>query len=150
VRVIYLREGAVGEAHAPRLRCGAAGCAWLTEDGSMASETRVQLSANSTHALLGHGVVDALNELAIQGKLGRGLEVIIPSEVLDLARSIFYEADGKTYGASHEFSLGHGVGAGRVEYRIRIDNREYQRTLSALQFLLSSASREGRLVWLRI
>jgi hypothetical protein len=37
-----------------------------------------------------------------------------------------------------------------VEYRIQIDNREYQRSLSRLQYLLSTASREGRIVWIAI
>ena len=54
------------EAPPEPFRTGQAGCAWLREDGALEQDVRVHLSANSTHALLGHGVVDALNELPIE------------------------------------------------------------------------------------
>ena len=35
-----------------------------------------------------------------------------------------------------------------VEYRVRIDNREYQVTLARLRYLVSMASREGHAAWI--
>ena len=66
---------------------------------------------------------------------------------LDAAAHIFYEADRMTYG--HVWELVIGMRAG-VEYRLVIDNREYQRTLSRLQFLVTRASRQGLGVRLRL
>jgi len=137
------------------LRRGEVGCLYLGSDGNLVSETRLRLSANSTHALMGHGVIDALNELPLEGRLGGGLQVLIPPSQLEPARRLFYLADVKTYGETYEFVL--GIGSDRdsahqdeVEYRIRIDNREYQNTLSGLQYLLRIASREGMAVWMTI
>jgi hypothetical protein len=96
-------------------------------------------------------VVDALNELPLKGRLGSGLQVLISPQQLEPARQLFYRADERTYGETHEFVL--GTGSNRcdpVEYRIRIDNREYQHTLSGLQYLLRIASREGMAVWMSI
>jgi len=145
------------------LRSGSAGCVYAGNDGGFATDLRIELSANATHALIGHGVVDALNELPLEGRLGNGLEVLIPPAQLDAARQLFYLADEKTYGRSYEFVVDPDVDSddinrraspddveGDVEYRIRIDNREYQNTLSGLQYLLRTAAHEGMAVWLII
>jgi hypothetical protein len=137
------------------LRCGEVGCLYLGADENWVSETRLQLSANSTHALIGHGVIDALNELPIEGQLGGGLQVLIPPSQLEAARRLFYLADARTYGGSHEFVLGTASdpeedGEARVEFRIRIDIREYQITLSGLQYQFRIASREGAAIWIQI
>ena len=65
---------------------------------------------------------------------------------------IFYEADRRTYGPRW---VGVEFVAARcseppTEYRIAIDNREYQRTLSRLQYLASTAARHGNGVRIRI
>ena len=62
MEIVYLLPE---QAQAPPrpFRTGEAGCVWLCADGALERDTRVRLSANSTHALLGHGVVDSLNEL---------------------------------------------------------------------------------------
>lgn len=149
------------------LRSGSAGCVYAGNDGGFATDLRIELSANATHALIGHGVVDALNELPLEGRLGNGLEVLIPPAQLDAARQLFYRADEKTYGRSYEFVVDPAVDSNdnnlratsqnvdananaNVEYRIRIDNREYQNALSGLQYLLRTASHEGMAVWLII
>jgi hypothetical protein len=132
------------------LRSGAAGCAWLDPDGAFELDTRVRISPNSTHALLGHGVVAELNALPLEGTLGEGLEALIPPAHLDTARSLFFEADRKTYGARYEFVVETQEIPERIEYRVKIDNREYQSTLSHLTFLMSVASREGLAAWIRI
>ena len=132
------------------LRCGEAGLAWVAYSGEFESEARLEISQNSTHALLGHGVVEAINQLAIEGRLGSGLEVMIPPSVCEAVRSLFYEADRKTYGGRHEFVVGRSDGTPPTQYRVRIDNTEYQRTLAGLQFLMTTAARSGRAAWIRI
>jgi hypothetical protein len=152
-QIVYLSPEHFDAPPAP-YRSGEAGYVWLAENGALETDTRVALSANSAHALLGHGVVEALNELPLDGRLGSGLEVIVPPASLEDARSMFYEADRKTYGARYEFVVEPEDAAREdssdVEYRIRIDNREYQRTLTRLTYLMTMASREGRAVWLRL
>ncbi|MCP5039825.1 MAG: hypothetical protein GY944_02270 [bacterium] len=148
MRVEYLTEGDSQLAAAPLL-LGEAGFVYAGADGNLVSELRMRLSANTTHALLGHGVVAALNELPLQGRLGSGMQVLIPPRALDSACGLFYRADEKTYGRRYEFVLGTAHG-GQIEYRIRIDNREYQHSLSELQFLLRTAAHEGMAAWLQI
>lgn len=131
----------------PPFRVGEAGLVWLNAQGALQSDTRLRLSANSTHALLGHGVVGALQALGIEGRLGEEGDALVPQRLLERARALFYAADRKTYGGSFEFTAGF---LGDVEYRVRINNREYQRTLSRLQFLLNTASINGHAVRLCI
>jgi hypothetical protein len=132
----------------PELRTGEAGWVWIGPAGELETNTRVSLTPNSTHALLGHGVVDALNELPIEmGPLGVGRDILIPQAALDDASEILYEADRKTYGATWEFPLVREVSR---ELWLRIDNREYQRSLARLQDLVSAASRSGHAVRMRI
>ena len=149
MRVVYLASGSRGPADA-LLRTGEAGCVSLTTDGALELDTRVRLSSNSTHALLGHGVIEQLNALPLEGTLGGGCEVLFPPAHLEAARALFFEADRKTYGALYEFVVGTHDDPEPIEYRVRIDNREYQSTLSHLTFLMSVASREGLAVWMRV
>lgn len=141
------------------LRTGSAGFVYVDADGTVSDDLRLRLSANSTYALLGHGVVDALNALPLQGTLGRGRKVLIPPRDLEAARELFYRADARTYGRRYEFVVdGEFVRAANeggpettgTELRIRIDNREYQNTLSGLQYLLRTASHEGLAAWILI
>jgi hypothetical protein len=152
-RIVYLNAAgetpALGELRSG-LRSGEAGCAWLDPDGAFELDTRVRISPNSTHALLGHGVVAELNTLPLEGKLGEGLEALIPPACLDTVRTLLFEADRKTYGAQYEFVVESCEEPERIEYRVKIDTREYQSTLSHLTFLMSVASREGLAAWIRI
>lgn len=132
----------------PPFRLGEAGHVWLNAQGEFERETRLRLSANTTHALLGHGVVDELNRLPLMGEVGTGLDVVIPQEALPAATRIFYAADRNTYGGEWEFGVGHDQHG--EECRVRIDNREYQRSLARLSDVLSAASRIGYAAWLRI
>lgn len=149
-RIVYLDGTDENAEGTSLLRTGEAGTLWIGENGSFDSDTRVALSFNTTHALLGHGVVDALNRLALEGRVGAGVEAVLPAMVLDAARDLFIDADRTTYGAIHEFSVGSRADPTPTEYRIRIHNREYQASLAHLTFLASSASREGKAVWIRI
>ncbi len=149
MRTVYLDPEAEGPPPPP-FRTGDAGHVWVGGDGGIESDLRVHLSANSTHALIGHGVVEELNRLPLDGCLGEGLQVLLPPAVLDAARAVFSRADRRTYGGSWEFVAGVSEEPEAVEYRVRVHNREYQATLARLTYLMSTASREGRAAWIRI
>lgn len=149
MQVVYLEPCDVHDPPPP-FRVGEAGRVWIGEGGGLESESKVLLSANATHALLGHGVIDRLNDLELEGRLGSGREVMIPPSCTEAVLGVLYRADRKTYGNAFDFVVDRRNAEPAVEYRVRIDNREYQRALSRLQFLVSSAGREGAMVWIRI
>jgi len=150
VRIVYVDPSAEEGEGREFLLSGAAGFVWVGASGDLETDTRVELSHNTTHALLGHGVVDALNDLPLEGNVGRGVEAVVPPAALDPVRSVFVDADRTTYGAVHEFVVARRGRREPTEYRIRIDNREYQIALARLTFLTTRASREGKAVWIRI
>jgi hypothetical protein len=148
--VIYLQPEEFDAPPAP-FRTGEAGHVWISAAGEPETDTRVRLSANTTHALLGHGVVEALNQLPLEmGPLGSGGDVMIPQGLLEDASEILVEADRKTYGAVFEFCAGPHPSEPGLECWVRVQNREYQRSLARLQFLVGTASRYGHAVRLRI
>jgi hypothetical protein len=132
------------------LPTGEAGLLVLAADGRLDVEPRVALSPNSVHALTGHGVIDALNRLPVEGALGGGAPAVLPPAVLDDVRRVLYDAERNTYGRTWEFVLDRTGDPEPVEYRARIANREYQVTLLRLIDLAGLASREGHAVWIRI
>jgi len=149
MRVVYL--GTETRDADPRfLRTGEAGLLSLAADGGFDTEVRVGISPNSVHALIGHGVVEELNRLPLEGTLGSGAPAVIPPARLEAARAVFYEADRKTYGGAWEFVVGSDAGPDAAEYRWQIENREYQVTLVRLVDLATRASRYGHAVWLQL
>jgi hypothetical protein len=143
----YLRRDEFLAPGAP-FRTGVGGHLWLGDDGSFERDTRVRISSNTTHALLGHGVIDELNRLPLMGELGSGRDTVIPQAELGNAAAILYEADRNTYGGQWEFDV--GVDVSGTNCRVRIENREYQSGLLRLTDLLNAASRIGHAAWLRI
>ena len=132
----------------PPFMSGDAGLVWLDESGTARSDSRVQISPNSLHALHGHGVVGELNGLDFMfSEVGHGTDAVVAPAAVEAATRIFYEADRMTYGATHDLHIRDHEG---VEYRLVVDNREYQRTLSQLQFLASSAAQRGLSLRIRI
>ena len=131
--------------------CGEAGPVHLGADGEWSTETVVAIGPNSHCALLNHGVAAEIeSHPAVEGSVGSGLDALVPPAAAeDLAR-IFYEADRKTYGARYDFVAFEQEIPEPVVYRIAIDNREYQKTLSQLQFLATTAARHGHGVRIRI
>ena len=120
-------------------------------DGEIASRGTIAIGPNSLHALFEHGVVEQLSRLPLLvGPLAPGRDAVFRPTALSDACHILYEADRRTYGRTWEFVIGREAGAELVEYRIAIDNREYQRTLSRLQYLVTMASRSGYGVRLRL
>lgn len=148
MRIVYLDPEE--DPPPPPYRTGEAGHVWMAEDGGIHSDVRVELSANSTHALIGHGVLEELNRLPLDGRLGEGRQVLLPPAVLDAACAVIAHADRWTYGGTWEFVAGVVEEPERIEHRVRIHNREYQVTLARLSYLMSTASREGRAAWIRI
>lgn len=147
MRIVYFDHAAADRAQ-PGFRSGAADRIVTGADGIAEARPGVHLSPNSFHALLGHGVAAALDRLPlVYGRVAAGAEAVLRPTALSQASRILYEADRKTYGAVHEFVASE---AADVQYRIVIDNREYQRTLARLQYLLSRAGREGFGVRLRL
>jgi hypothetical protein len=158
VRVVYLHEiEEICEADERDVRrppdpfrTSEAGLVWLDPRGELDTDTRVQLGANSTHALMGHGVVDALNRIPLEGRLGIGRDVMVPQARLGAVASVLYEADRRTYGRTWEFVVPAASETADVEYRVRVDNRSYQRDLLRLVDLVTLASRRGHAVRLRV
>jgi len=152
-RVVYYDHAAPGRAQPP-FRAGEASSVELDPSGDAVTRARVAVPPNSLHALYGHGVVAALARLPLAvGPLAPGREAVLRPGALSEASRILYEADRRTYGATFEFPVEVEEAEDAeadVAYRIAIDNREYQRTLSRLQYLVVLSGREGRAVRLRL
>lgn len=147
VRVVYFDHARADEAQ-PGFRSGAADRVVTGSDGVAEALPGVAIGPNALHALHGHGVVRELAALPlVYGRVAAGSEAVLRPVALSAASRILYEADRKTYGAEYEFVAHAEDGA---EYRIAIDNRDYQRSLARLQYLVTLAGREGYGVRLRL
>lgn len=149
-RTVYYdhERGADAQPLFPR---GEAGPVIVTLDGEWTTRTEVRVGPNSHCALVRHGVVDALNALPeCHGVAGSGRDVLFPPSAADAVAGIFYEADRKTYGATYDFLAFAQEVPEPVHYRIAIDNREYQATLSRLQFMSTTAARHGHGLRIRL
>jgi hypothetical protein len=147
VRVVYF-DHRISARDQTGFRSGEASRVEPRPDGEWIARAHVAVTPNSLHALYGHGVVEALNRLPQAfGPIAPGRDAVLRPGALSEAAHLLYEADRNTYGRRFEFAVG---AEGSVEYRIAIDNREYQRTLSRLQYLVVLAGREGHAVRLRL
>ncbi|MDG2049391.1 MAG: hypothetical protein P8M78_04440 [Myxococcota bacterium] len=150
-KIIYFSHNADKMEISPPFRSGDAGAVWSSEEGGFETDTQVEISPNSLHALHGHGVVLGLQKLtAAIGEVGSGQDAVFAPSGVEKALRLFYEADRKTYGARHDLLVRGSRNEGEPEYRIVIDNREYQRTLSRLQYLCSTAARMGQGIRIRV
>jgi hypothetical protein len=146
--IYYFDHAAKTSNPSPPYHCGEAGFIWISEAEFVETDWRFAISPNSLHALHGHGVVDLLNGLEqMAGPIGTGRDAIVAPSAAEEASRIFYEADRMTYGARHDLRVARRKG---IDYRIVVDNREYQRTLSKLQFLSTTAARHGHGLRLRL
>lgn len=149
-RVVYY-DHALGAEHQAAFPRGEAGPVILRADGDWSAETEVWIGPNSHCALMRHGVADALSALPrVQGRVGGGLDALVPPASAEAAARVFYEADRRTYGARYDFVAHLQELPERIEYRVAIDNREYQQTLSRLQFLATTAARHGHGLRIRL
>jgi hypothetical protein len=153
-RPIIYYDHASPDTTQPGFRSGEAGLVRPDPDGGFQSEADVPIGPNSLHALVHHGVAEALRRLPYAlGPMKPGRDAIIQPTALDAAVGILYEADRMTYGRTWEFVVRGALQDDRsvgAELRIVIDNREYQRTLARLQFLVTTASHRGLGVRLRL
>lgn len=148
---LYFDHAAVDTEPKPPFATGEAGVVWVEPSGDVETDTRVSISPNSFHALHGHGVVAALNELELAvGPIGHHRDAVIGPQSIPAALRLFYEADRKTYGARHDLLVRAPEPDDDTEYRLVVDNREYQRTLSQLQYMTSLAGRMGHGIRLRL
>jgi len=123
---------------------GEAGFVVLGADGEWSAETEVWISPNSHCALRNHGVAEQLAELSSAlGSIEGARDLLISPGRSENAAHLFYEADRKTYGDRYDFVVLEQELPEPVRYRVAIDNREYQQTLSRLQFLATRATRNG-------
>jgi len=145
----YYFDHAVGDRNpSPPFHSGEAGFIWINAQDFVETDWRFQVPSNSLHALHGHGVVDRLNDLEqLAGPIGGGQDAALAPSAAEEASRVFYDADRMTYGQLHDLFVAEYEG---VEYRIVVDNREYQRTLSKLQFLSTTAARHGHGLRLRL
>lgn len=134
----------------PPFRTGAAGLLRLDAQGDFELDERLRISANSAHALIGHGVVEGLNALGPEGTLGEGLPVVFRPALVTAARSLLYAADPTTYGGAFDFVVAVDTGPPPTEFRVAVDNREYQVTLVRLVDVFQRASRRGEAVWITL
>ena len=149
MKIVYYDHSRPDETQAG-FRSGEVSSFEWSADGEIVTRARVALAPNSLHALHEHGVVDALNRLPLAiGPIAADREAVLEPRALSEASRILYEADRRTYGNTWEFVVARSE-VPRAEYRIQIDNREYQRSLSRLQYLVVLAGREGRVVRLRL
>jgi hypothetical protein len=152
-RIVYF-DHEEGAWNGSPFRSGDAGIVWISDEELMETDSRVHISPNALHAMEHHGVVDRLNELEIEmGPIGLARDVLIVPAAATAAARVFYVADEKTYGARYDVLVAKGdacEGDDVDEYRLVIDNREYQRSLSQLQFLCSGAARHGHGLRIRI
>ena len=147
-QVYYFDHADEARNPSPPYSSGEAGFVWINESDELTLDRQFAISFNSLHALHGHGVVDLLNGLdLIAGPVGGGQDAALAPGAVEEASRILYDADRMTYGARHDLRVAEWRG---VEYRIVVDNREYQRTLSKLQFLSTTASRQGHGLRLRL
>lgn len=130
---------------------GDAGPVIVALEGEWTTTTEVWIGPNSHCALVHHGVADALNALPqSEGRAGSGRDLLVPPSASEAVAHIFYEADRKTYGATYDFLAVAQDLPRPVHYRVAIDNREYQQTLSQLQFMSTTAARHGHGLRIRI
>jgi len=130
---------------------GEAGMVWVEPDGAIDTDTQGRIPPNARCALHGLGVVEALEALGpVVGPIAPGRDAVLGPAQVEPALRILYEADRRTYGARHDLRVHVTPPPDATEYRIVIDNRGYQRTLSQLQFMTSTAARLGRGVRLRV
>ncbi len=148
--IVYY-DHAAADSPQPGFRWGRADRVVVGDDGVAEPQSAVQITPNSLCALLGHGVTDRLDRLPlVYGRIRAGGEAVLRPSALSDASRILYEADRMTYGATHDFLAHQSGGADPIAYRIVIDNREYQRTLARLQYLVTLFGREGHGVHLKL
>ena len=134
----------------PGFRSGEAGIIDLTvDDAEQARLASVAIPPNACHALVGLGVVSRLNLLPLElGPIAHGREAVLFPSALERAIGILYELENELWNGSRDYSalelvVGKSGDDPVVEYRVRFDRREFERSLLRLIDLLHAAWRAG-------
>lgn len=150
MRVVYFDPARPLDAQ-PGFRSGEAGVVDFTlDDEAQARLARVEIPPNACHALVGLGVVSRLNLLPLEvGPIAHGRVAVLFPGVLERAIEILYEFENELWNGSRNYGalelvVGARAAERAVEYRLRFDRREFERSLLRLIDLLHAAWRAGR------
>jgi hypothetical protein len=150
VTIVYYDPGRPVEAQ-PGFRSGEAGIIdFAVDDAAQARLPRVSIPPNACHALVALGVVSRLNRLPLEiGPIEHGREAVLFPGALERAIEILYAFENELWNGARDYgALELVVAAGSadppVEYRLRFDRREFERSLLRLIDLLHGAWRAGR------
>jgi hypothetical protein len=149
--IVYFDPARPVEAQ-PGFRSGEAAIVDFTlDDPATASLARVAIPANAVHGLIGLGVVARLNLLPLEiGPIAPGREAVLFPGALERAIEILYAVENELWNGSRDYAALELVvatearEAGPVEYRLRFDRREFERSLLRLVDLFHAAWRAGR------
>jgi len=135
----------------PAFRSGEAGIVDPTlDDDAQARLPRVALPPNACHALVGLGVAARLNVLPLEhGPVAHGREAVLFPSALEPAIELLYAFENELWNGERDYSalelaVEPANGDGSIEYRLRFDRREFERSLLRLVDLMQAAWRTGR------
>jgi hypothetical protein len=121
------------------------------DERAQAKLARVAIPANAVHGLVGLGVVARLNLLPLEiGPIAPGREAVLFPGALERAIEILYAVENELWNGSRDYGALELVvaterrDAGPIEYRLRFDRREFERSLLRLVDLFHAAWRAGR------
>ncbi|MEX2205303.1 MAG: hypothetical protein WEF50_03640 [Myxococcota bacterium] len=150
VAIVYYDPARPLEAQ-PGFRAGQAGIVDFTlDDPAQARLARVAIPPNACHALVGLGVVSRLNLLPLEvGPIAHGREAVLFPSALERAIEILYAFENELWSGERDFGsvelvVERRAGDPVVEYRLRFDRREFERSLLRLIDLFHAAWRAGR------
>ena len=135
----------------PGFRSGEAGIIDLTlDDEAQAGLARIEIPPNACHALVGLGVVARLNLLPLEvGPIAHAREAVLFPSALERAIAILYAAENELWNGSRNYTalelvVGTQGGSAPVEFRLRFQRRDFERSLLRLVDLMHAAWRAGR------
>jgi len=150
VRIVYF-DPARPLADQPAFRRGEAGIIDLNlNDEAQAELARIEIPPNACHALVGLGVVARLNLLPLEvGPIAHAREAVLFPGALERAIEILYAAENELWNGSRDYTalelvVGAQGGAAPIEFRLRFDRRDFERSLLRLVDLIHAAWRAGR------
>jgi hypothetical protein len=150
VTIVYYDPARPVEAQ-PGFRSGEAGVIdFALDDAEQALLPRVAIPPNACHALVELGVVARLNLLPLEvGPIEHGREAVLFPGALERAIEILYGFENELWNGSRSYGglelvVGVRAVAQPIEYRLRFDRREFERSLLRLIDLFHAAWRAGR------
>jgi hypothetical protein len=124
----------------------------MLDEPAQARLSRVVIPANAAHGLVGLGVVARLNLLPLEiGPIAPGRDAVLFPGALERAIEILYAVENELWNGARDYAALELVVATErhdpadpVEYRLRFDRREFERSLLRLVDLFQAAWRAGR------